>query len=212
MQAASANLHRDMLAASSPASSIQSRMNLDLASPVRDQKVPATGFEEQSYADGKMWRYSIAPEALALSAVDVREPLPSPTLPNVLTHEMSVGNDDTAEPVSSGFTTPHNRCSLYNSTEAITMALRPAQTSAEDNINDVTSKNLTASRTCNETNLERTMMQLYVSGEEPRNSSSEDSPILSHLKRRSCGTSMEIQLGFSPKQYIYLSETAEAAA
>lgn len=187
-------------------------MNLDPASPMLAEVLTAEA-EEQAQADTKAWRYSIAPEALALSAVDVREPLPSPTLPEIPTHEIFVGcNEEPAEPVSSGFVSPRIRASIYNSTEAMNILFPPSQTSSKADVENVTGRNGTELTTFEESDLERTMTHLQVSAEDLRDGSSEESPILSHLRRRSYGASMEISLHHSSQQSIYLSETAEAAA
>ncbi|KAK5947282.1 hypothetical protein PMZ80_001432 [Knufia obscura] len=212
-QNAKATLHRDMAAASSPASSIESRMNLDPGSPAKSLSIgESTGQEQDADADRKTWRYSTAPQNLAAVSVDVREPLPSPTLPDLLLHHISHGTEG-IEAVSSGFTSPNMRESFYGIHEAIATALPSSGDESEDDGNDSKpSIDAVLASSIEETELEKPLTQLKLTTEDTDDESSEESPIVRHLKRRSCGTSMELELPSSPERSIFLSETAEAAA
>ena len=210
-QAAKATLHRDMFAASSPASSIESRMNLDQASPLQTPNDLASRIRNQHADTDKEWRYSTAPENLAADSIDVREPLPSPTLPDPPEYgEFQHGQEGMFEPVSSGFTSPNLMQSIYGMHEAIATALPASRSLSEDEYQNGEWREASGA-TCG-SDLVDPMTQLNVSIGETEDDSSEQSPLVSLLKRRSGGTSMEQARDSSPEREIYLSPSAEAAA
>ena len=210
---AKVTLHRDMAAASSPASSIESRMKLDPISPAKSLRFEQPINDEQDPdADQKRWRYSTAPQTLAVLSVDVREPLPSPTLPDLFLQQVSHGSEG-IEPVSSGFASPNMQQSSCAVHEAVATALPSSRDKPEDDT-DTTVPSMASilASTLGDTELEKSLTQLKMSTEDTEEDSGEESPIVRHLKQRSRGTSMELQLPSSPERGIFLSETAEAAA
>lgn len=210
-QVAKATLHRDMFAASSPASSIESRMNLDRSNSLQiDGSDRQRAGEEQSEPDSKTWRYSTAPHDLAAPSLDVREPLPSPILPE-LPLQIVVPGSEAVEPISSGFPSPnmHEQPSMTNtvlvaglsSDKAYDLARDASLSPLEEPIIDAVFH----------TELDQPLTELKVSSDSGTDTA-EESPIVSHLKRRSYGSSMDVGLPESPNCDVYLSKTAEAAA
>lgn len=202
-----------MAAASSPASSIAARMTMD--SPTSAENLGTERSIEKAQetdAKQKTWRYSTAPLNLATITVDVREPLPSPTLPDLSLGPASPRNEG-IEPGSSGFISPHMRQSFHGIHEAMATALPSSADESEDDTDN--SKPSIAAATASsivETELEKPLTQLKVSSEDTEDQSSEESPVVRHLKRRSHGTAVELEVPSSPERAIFLSETAEAAA
>lgn len=211
---AKASFLQDMAAASSPASSIAARLTTELPSPADNLSIEQTTEEvHEVNAEQKTWRYSTAPMNLAATTVDVREPLPSPTLPDLSLEPASPGHEG-IEPVSSGFTSPHMRQSFNCIYEAMTTAL---PSSSDDEFEDAAddpnpSTNTAMASSIVETELEKPLTQLRVSSDDLEGESPEESPVVRHLKRRSYGTAVELEVPSSPERAIFLSATAEAAA
>lgn len=197
LQAARGALHRDMSAASSPASSIESRMNLEQTSSWQP--------EGSVRADIREWRYSTAPQTLATTSVDVREPLPSPTLP-----ELSVGidyvPDKVTEPVSSGFVSPSTDCQVQDVTDSAITG------SPTEDVSVDASCSVHAPDSSIDTGLDQDLQRLQVDSDEPDVAGSEESPTVRYLKSRSCRGSVDFSVPVSPVNSIYLSESAQAAA
>ncbi|KAK5314120.1 hypothetical protein LTR70_007331 [Exophiala xenobiotica] len=210
---AKATLHQDMVAASSPSSSIAARMTMESPSPAENIGIERSIEKVQDAdAEQKTWRYSTAPLDLATVTVDVREPLPSPSLPDLSLGPASPENEG-IEPGSSGFVSPHMRQSFHGIAEAMATALPSSADEPEDDTDS--SKPSIAAATASsivETELEKPLTQLKVSSEDTQDGSIEESPVVRHLKRRSYGTAVELEVPSSPERAIFLSESAEAAA
>lgn len=213
LQLAKANLHRDMFVASSPASSIESRMHLEqddqsLAPLPVDRVV-----DSNSDTEVTSWRYSTAPQYVATPVNDVREPLPSPTLPDPLpATNIDCEIYSPTEPISSGFESPHltyNRRTTYM--DAVEMALPLSLPSSPINKRrDVSSIGPGVFE--NRTALETSMEELRVSDTVGTGSSLEESPIVTRARQNSRDRASISPLPDSPEKIIFLSESAEAAA
>ena len=186
-------------------------MNLDRSSSLHfDGSARQRAWEERLEVDSKTWRYSTVPQDLAAPKCDVREPLPSPILPDLPLH-MAAPGSETVEPISSGFPTPgtHDQRSSNDtgpvadtsSDKAYNTARDTSPNAHEELVTDIVLR----------TELDQPLTELKVSSNSEADTADE-SPIVSHLKHRSCGSSMDVGLPESPKCNIYLSETAEAAA
>ncbi|KAK6368887.1 hypothetical protein LTR64_007045 [Lithohypha guttulata] len=211
--AARATLHRDMFAASSPASSIESRMNLGRESPLQTRD--GINLRDQNDHDDvstRNWRYSTAPSDLAAASTDVREPLPSPTLPEVL-HIAHIGQaiEHSVEPVSSGFNSPNVLGSMHGAERATTIAL-PSSDTKPDSDSENTQMDTTPAAETDEVVLGRQMTQLKVSTEDREQVAREARPTSGQSTRNSSDTSRRSRSESSPEREIYLSPTAEAAA
>lgn len=186
-----------MFAASSPASSIESRMNLEQTSSWQP--------EGSIRADIREWRYSTAPQTLATTSVDVREPLPSPTLPDT-----SVGidslPDEVTEPVSSGFASPSTD---HHMQVTIDSAIKgsPIEDAVANNDGGIYAPDASV-----DTELDQNLQRLQVDSDEPDVAGSEESPTVRHVESRSCRQSVDLSVPVSPANSIYLSESAQAAA
>lgn len=156
-----------------------------------------------SGTDTKEWRYSTAPQDLAALSTDVREPLPSPTLPHVPMIESS-SMDKIAEPVSSGFASP----AMQQLGPSTTGDITPAKPRTESPISDPvqTLGSLSGTR------VGRDLRRLRVSSDRSNDTASEDASAerlsASHPRSQADARSMQV----SPVTGIYISESAEAAA
>lgn len=210
-QVAKANLHRDMFAASSPASSIESRMELDESSPLEIATPRLLRNVERVDSCSREWRYSIAPQVLAEPSLDVREPPPSPTLPtlpqNVLETDIVV-----AEPISSGFSSPLCNEDAYDNIETVATSNPTADEIEGLETPSTEHGQLVQQSRVFHSELDQSLTQLKVTSDDSDTDGTETPPIVEHLKRRSVGSSMDVGAPQSPGHSIYLSETAEAAA
>lgn len=203
-QAARGALHRDIFAASSPASSIESRMNLEHAMSWQPDGGVGT--------DTKEWRYSTAPQNLAAASVDVREPLPSPTLPDISTEE-GCSIDEIMEPVSSGFASPTIEHHTQNAPDP-GMANHSSDGTDLENVSSNSHSSAVArkSEPIGENGVDEDMQRLQFESDQSDENGPEGSPTVRHLKSRSCRGSEDFGMQVSPTNTIYLSESAEAAA
>ncbi|KAK5482846.1 hypothetical protein LTR43_006596 [Exophiala xenobiotica] len=181
-QTAKASLRLDMRFAASPTGSIDSRMptssengsSKDAESPHPLQ--PASGTPKRD------WRYSTAPQLIAEFDVDVREPFPegSPRLPELPPIDMDHIKTLVVEPTSSGFAspvenTPVSRHELNLSSPTVHV----------DSVSDE-EPSISPADYVSAADLEKPMTRLRVHGDHEMDlDSAEESPILSHLKRRS---------------------------
>ncbi|KAJ9660324.1 hypothetical protein H2198_002632 [Neophaeococcomyces mojaviensis] len=212
-QVAKAALHLEIIAASSPASSIESRMNLGQSSPLPIEHIEHHRAEErQPEADSKAWRYSMAPQSLAAVSIDVREPLPSPTLPDLSLQALVTGSE-AVEPISSGFSSPvvlHFESDIPDAVVAVPPSSNRLRRCTKKVSLDSQRQPTADMMLHNE--LDQSLTELRMTSDGSEGDSTEESPIVSHLKRRSCGPSIDVGLPQSPDCGIYLSKTAKAAA
>lgn len=203
-QSAKASLRRDMAFAASPTGSIGSRLPLDGNTPSQSPASPALRDENSPVRD---WRYSLAPQLLAASDVDVREPVPdgSPTLPHILGDEDYVNAEPVLEPLSSGFNSPVEEVTAGTDIDATEE--HHVQVDDGDELEDALPP------ATSETELAKSMTGMRVcSDDENIEMALDESPIISHLKRMSGGTPSVTQLSESDDKEIFMSEPAEAAA
>lgn len=201
-QAANGALHRDMFAASSPASSIESRMNLSQAPEPIDGR---------SWSEAREWRYSLAPQHLATVSIDVREPLPSPTLPDLFIRD-NYHTVQEPEPVSSGFASPlteqldDGKAGTLDDLRADVLGAGPGHPSFEP------------ARTCHssdhrsETEIDQRLHHLKVDHGESDNDLMENLSTMRRIENQSPDGSVATGMQVSPHSSIYLPKSAEAAA
>lgn len=203
-QSAKASLGFDMAFAASPTGSIGSRLPPDRHIPSHSSTSTVSKDEKTQVKD---WRYSLAPQLLAASDVDVREPLPerSPTLPVMLGNEDELDVDPATEPLSSGFNSPAG--GLTAGPRRDTGGEHHSQLEACD-----ASQNA-SSPLVGETELAKSMTRMRVcSDDENIDMDLDESPIITHLKRMSADTPSITQYSESDDKEIFMSEPAEAAA
>ena len=204
LQSAKESLRFDMAFAASPTGSIGSRLPLDRNTPSHSPANPALGAEYSSVRD---WRYSLAPQLLAASDVDVREPVPdgSPTLPDIRGDEGSANAEPALEPLSSGFNSPVERVTAGTDIDA--NEEHHVEVDDNDGLEDALQP------AASETELAKSMTRMQVcSGDNNVEMALDESPIISHLKRVSGGAPSITQLCESDDKEIFMSEPAEAAA
>lgn len=207
-QTAKASLRLDVRFAACPVGSIDSRLptspedgeqrDVDRLMQCRDQA---------AQTPPKDWRYSTAPRLVAEFDMDVREPFPegSPQLPEMLSVEVDKNKVQVVEPPSSGFTSPVHKTEfiLHVNDESVL----PVPSASKDDISSL-------NELWSTTDLERPMTQLRVSNDHDMGIGSVgDSPIISHLKRKSAdigNTSRNSSSG--SEDNITLSAPARAAA
>ena len=203
-QSAKASLRFDMAFAASPVGSIGSRFTPDKVTPVHS---PADVAQGAGTTPVKDWRYSLAPNIVAASEVDVREPVPegSPTLPDISYLEDENITEPAVEPLSSGFNSPMETAAAEANIEAIKDL--DADNGEDDDFHDAM-----LPPGC-ENDLARTMTKLKVcSDDENADMDLDESPIVSHLNRVSGDIPSSAQQSESDEKEIFLSEPAEAAA
>lgn len=213
LRLAKASLHRDMFVASSPASSIESRMHLEQDSPYSASQDTSQSIHTRHHQKTTCWRYSTAPENLATPYHDVREPLPSPTLPDPLPL-LDLINEECGgtEPASSGFTSPYLIAGQAVSSRYAAGIALPSSLPDTPGEDEYLASRLHGSKVICSTPLEKSMEELHVSGSTGISDQVDDSPIVNHLRRKSAGGSSVLPQSSSPERIIYLSESAEAAA
>lgn len=177
-------------------------MNLDQESPV--QKRPYAYAAQDD--DATAWRYSMAPAKVAAMAIDVREPIPSPTLPHLPPVSESPQAHHATEPASSGFSSPNLFEGIFGSANALAVALPQSQSSSE-NANNARDR-VTIGSADDHADLGRRLNDLGIAEVIADNSHSNGAS-LHHLSGES---PMDVSPESSPGHGIYLSPTAEAAA
>ncbi|KIW31754.1 uncharacterized protein PV07_03351 [Cladophialophora immunda] len=217
-QSAKASFRFDVRFAASPVGSIDSRLP---PSPETGDACTANSDllgnseKEASETPSKDWRYSRAPRAIAEFETDVREPFPegSPQLPDLLSVEMTNCKTLAIEPPSSGFTSPVNEGGFARHPEDTpNLSSSPAKrvSTSSSKKSDLPSP---AGR-LSTTDLERPLTELRVSADYDMDiDSAEESPIVSHLLRKS--VEVEEQYGDSSSstgEGFVLSPTVKAAA
>lgn len=163
-------------------------------------------------ADNKEWRYSTAPHNLATSSIDVREPLPSPTLPETSMTETSA-IDEITEPVSSGFASPIAEDQQHGSSDNVvsgspSVGVFHHMSSSDSHI----SVTVHTPGSAGETGVGQDLQRLQFNSDRSDDTHSEGSPSARHLKSRSRRGSEDMSMQVSPVNSIYMSESAQAAA
>jgi hypothetical protein len=208
-QSAKASLRLDMAFAASPTGSIESRLPTDKITPAHS---PTDAGQEDKETPVKDWRYSLAPQLLAASDMDVREPVPegSPTLPGPLELRDDCNTDPALEPLSSGFNSPDGQ-PAGSSPNFLSITEVTEQPEGPDK--DNRGRDEVLSPLACDAELERTMTELKVcSDDEDDDMGPNESPIVSHLKRMSAETSLADSSSKRESKKLFLSEPAEAAA
>ncbi len=201
---ARASLRLDMAFAASPTGSIGSRLPSDKTTIPGSPSSIAQGSEKTPVKD---WRYSLAPQLVAASDLDVREPVPegSPMLPGLLCIEDDGAAEPALEHLSSGFNSPVE--ALPANSDALAIA------EIDDGSENIDEFHDAIHRVARQTELDRTMTELKVcSDDENGDVVIDDWRIASHLKTTSAETSSVSQPSESDEKEIFLSEPAEAAA
>ncbi|KAJ9607920.1 hypothetical protein H2200_007999 [Cladophialophora chaetospira] len=216
-QNAKASLRLDVRFASSPVGSIDSRLPGSPEDEINHETNVDLAMEagkDPTATPSKNWRYSRAPGFLAGLDTDVREPFPegSPQLPAMHPLALDYGKVFVAEPPSSGFTSPVDQAGFN-----LQLNDGPIQSSppVSGNIEDFSQElhESCPSDDVSAIDLERPMTELRVSDGEIDVDLTDDSPIVSHLKRKSVDAvnkHMDSSSGSGDK--IVLSPSAGAAA
>ncbi|EXJ77475.1 hypothetical protein A1O3_09701 [Capronia epimyces CBS 606.96] len=217
-QTAKATLRLDVRYATSPTGTIDSRLptsSEDGSAGGTDSLVESEGQDSGTPSDE--WRYSRAPRLLAGFDVDVREPFPdsSPQLPKLLSVSANHSKLLVAEPPSSGFTSPvdspnsspHPEEEEEEEVRAMSTSPTGQPTSNHHAEEQDDSSSLSAAA------LEGPLTELRVSGDDNMDIDlADESPIVSHLNRRSRDLVMCGQPSPETKRAIILSAPAKAAA
>lgn len=183
-------------------------MNIDTDIPDKINEA----VEDEDHNPPTTWRYSTAPRLLATTSIDVREPLPSPTLPKMPSATCSV-NDTSAEPVSSGFTSPVMELMQREiiEDEYVLPPLPPSSPPGSPSVYQEAGADYIQSATAADIEQPFTEMRVFCEDEES-NVGMEDSPTVKCVKRRSSGAQTDAPGSELQDDEIYMSETAEAAA
>ena len=223
-QTAKASLRLDVRFAASPVGSIDSRLP-DLEDKSNGGRSISTSPKEPSPSASdtpSRWRYSTAPRVLAEFDIDVREPIPegSPQLPDLMSISVDQSKVLVAEPLSSGFTSPTAKVQLDSYSEEMKSSPLHIETratdTATDDSTDLSLLHAAQSAPAEDTieALHQPLADLKVSSDNEMDMDSlDDSPITTHLKKRSSDASKSHS--WSPvdaRSSITLSETAKAAA
>ena len=223
---AQASLQLDVHYATSPHGSIESRLPSDGSCNGKQPTLHGeNGLLKSSKSKNSGWRYSTLPFKLASADLDVREPLPeqSPLLPHIDVDETNQSKVFVAEPISSGFTSPVNRCHdaamedgpLPDSILSSPPEGHGSDTHPGDNTQERSADDLSSLYPLVTTELDEPLTNLSVSRthrNDASNSDMEESPIVAHLKRQS-GVNVDNQrLSPPPDSEIFLSTPAKAAA
>lgn len=217
-QSAKASLRLDVRFASSPVGSIDSRLPTSPEDGEDGGVIPNTPDEFDmplSETQSKDWRYSRAPGFITELGLDVREPFPegSPQLPAMLPPQISQNKTVMAEPLSSGFTSPIGEASFNsNMSNQPKKSSSPMQESSENR--SIGQRKLSPGEGFSASDLERPLTELRVSDSHEMDvDSMNESPIVSHLKRKSVevgGDYADSSSGSGGQ--IVLSPSAKAAA
>ncbi|EXJ71651.1 uncharacterized protein A1O5_05459 [Cladophialophora psammophila CBS 110553] len=217
-QSAKASLRLDVRFAASPVGSIDSRLpashedghncgtNPDLLGDCK---------KDASETPSKDWRYSRAPRSIAEIEMDVREPFPegSPRLPDLLPVELDHCKVSVVEPPSSGFTSPVNEGGFApHSSDTLILSSPPAPKISRNSTQEYDKSSPVSALST--TDLERPLTKLRVSADYDMDiDSAEESPIVSHLLRKSAEVEGQYRASSSSsEERIVLSPTVKAAA
>ncbi|KAK5212894.1 hypothetical protein LTR41_001842 [Exophiala xenobiotica] len=208
-QTAKASLRLDMRFAASPTGSIDSRMPTSSENGSSKDAESPHPLQPASGTPKKDWRYSTAPQLIAEFDVDVREPFPegSPRLPELPPIDTDHIKTLVVEPTSSGFAspvenTPVSRHELNLSSPTVHV----------DSVSDE-EPSISPADYVSAADLEKPMTRLRVHGDHEMDlDSAEESPILSHLKRRSADVCVDLQTSPESTEAITLSPSVKAAA
>ncbi|OCT51645.1 hypothetical protein CLCR_08157 [Cladophialophora carrionii] len=218
-QNAKASLRLDVRFASSPVGSIDSRLPNSPEEATND--ITETGLlvdvrkEPPTETPSKNWRYSRAPGSLAGLETDVREPFPegSPQLPAMLPLAVGHSNAFVAEPMSSGFTSPLDQPSFNLQVEDVSIVSSPPMPPDFGNESEAPDspcpgEDMSAS------DLEHPMTKLRVDDDHEMDvDSADESPIITHLKRKSVDVEDKYrETSSGSEERIVLSPSARAAA
>lgn len=214
-QTAKASLRLDVRFAASTVGSIDSR----LPSSPKDDKID--GSETPAQTEDIVaqtptdWRYSTAPRLIAEFEVDVREPFPenSPQLPELLAVDVDQSKVLVAEPPSSGFTSPIDQARpALRADDVMDSSPLPLHAASSDRVtgeDDLRKPDLLST-----TDLEQPLTNLRVSTDHEMDVESPDeSPIVSHLRRKSGEADVNHnEATIDREEMILLSAPAKAAA
>ena len=221
-----ASLQLDMHYAASPLGSIESRLPSGESS--ESERLPTqdgNGLKEPVPTKSSGWRYSMLPFQLGNTDLDVREPLPeqSPLLPNIDFADANHSNVIVSEPISSGFTSPVDRCQhattedveLLDSHASSPPDMRDADIAGDEDDQQDPDDDLSYLHPLVTTELEDPLTSLSVSRTDETDASMsdvEESPIVAHLRRQSAGNASNNRWSKSLANEIFLSTPAKAAA
>lgn len=208
-QTAKASLRLDVRFAASPTGSIDSRMPTSPENGSSNDAESSHPLQPVSGTPKTDWRYSTAPRLIAEFDVDVREPFPegSPRLPELPSIDMDHSKTLVVEPPSSGFTSPvENPAVAHHDLNLSSPTVHFNSVSDEES-------SISPADYVSPADLERPMTRLRVTGDHEMDvDSAEESPILSHLKRKSADVCVDLQTSPDSTEAITLSPSAKAAA